>query len=437
MNNSLNVFLKCDISGIQSFIFNVPSTGAARELKSRSMYVQGIADSCLQELKDFFKDESVKELYNGGGNFYLEISTNKNEKDLQDKILDIQNFYLKSDIFPYIAYINRGDNLIDSLNDVNLAVQKAKMHRLLTFDLLDAKPVNTPVINIKEIQGINGQVPNGDFTWIADQSEGDKKLAALKLDVDNLGSLFMGRTENDYRKLSQEIKGFFDKGLLQLIKDEKFQQNIYVVFSGGDDCFLIGSWNRILELAIILRKRFIEFQKELRKQIKFEEDKEITFSAGIRIFEPHYPMLQMAEEVEEALDASKRYKYIENGVIEVKNSVSIFGKTVSWKDFEKAQLLSSTFTDLINNRDESKSLLKIFRLIYPNENDLPRVWRLKYFFRRNIQDKNRDILKPIFDDFEQALLFRYLNLNMKTINPDVHLVATRWAELLMKNLIIN
>lgn len=432
MNNSLDLFLKCDISGIQSYIFNVPSTGAARELKSRSMFVQGIADACLQELKEFFKNELVKELYNGGGNFYLEISTNKNEKDLQNKILDIQNFYLKSDIFPYIAYINKGNNLFDSLNQVNLAVQKVKMHRRLTFDLMDAKPVNTPIINIKEIQGINGQVPNGDFTWIANQSDGDKKLAALKLDVDNLGSLFMGRTENDYRTLSQEIKNFFDKGLLQLIKDEKLQQNIYVVFSGGDDCFLIGSWNRILDLAIVLRKKFFEFQKELRKKIKFEKDEEITFSAGIRIFEPHYPMLQMAEEIEEALDASKRYLYIENGVNKVKNSVTIFGKTLSWKDFEKAQLLALTFADLIKNHDESKSLLMIFRFVYPNENDLPRVWRLKYFFRRNIKDKNRDILKPIFDDFEQALLFRYLNL--KTKNPDVHLVATRWAELLMKNL---
>ena len=430
MNKSLDVLLKCDISGIQSFIFNVPSTGAARELKNRSMYVQGIADSCLQEFESFFKDEPVKKLYNGGGNFYLEISTRKREKELQNKIIEIQNLYLKSDIFPYIAFIAKRNNLIDSLNDVNNAVQKAKMQRLLTYDKIDAKPVEVPAIHVKEIKGINGQVPDGDFTWIANQSEGDKKLAALKLDIDNLGTLFMGKTESDYNKLSQEIKDFFDEGLLQLIKDEKLQQYIYVVFSGGDDCFLIGSWNRILEFAIILRKRFADFQKELRKQIRFEDDKEITFSAGIKVFAPHYPMLQMADEVEESLDTSKHHKYIENGVKKEKNSVTIFGKTLSWEEFEKTKALSETFYNLITYRDETKSLLKIFRLVYPNENELPRVWRLKYFLRRNIQVKNRDIIKPIFDDYEQALLFSYLNINSK--NPNIHLVASRWAELLMK-----
>lgn len=428
------IFLKCDISGIQTFIFNVASEGAARELKNRSMYVQGIAESCLQELKDFFKDDTVNELYNGGGNFYLAISTNKNEVEIQNKITDIQDFYVKGDIFPYFAFINERANIVDSLNDVNRAVQKAKLQRPLTYDLLDAKPVNVSPVNIRDIKGINGQVPNGDFSDIADRSEGDKKLAALKLDVDSLGSLFMGRTENDYKKLSQEIKNFFDEELLQLIKDEKFQQHIYVVFSGGDDCFLIGSWNHIFELAIILRKRFVEFQKKLRDQIKFENDNEITFSAGITVFAPHYPMLQTAEEVEEALKASKRHKYyVENGVEKEKNSVTVFGKSLSWNEFEKAQMLAATFTDLIKNHEESKSLLMIFRLVFPHENEMPRVWLLKYFLRRNIRDDNRDILKPIFEDYEQALLFRYLK--MKTKNPDVYLVASRCAELLLKNLI--
>jgi CRISPR/Cas system-associated protein Cas10 (large subunit of type III CRISPR-Cas system) len=433
MNSNLNIFLKCDISGIQSFIFNVPSTGAARELKSRSIYVGQIADSCLKELKSFFKDEPVKELYNGGGNFYLEIRTCKNGKDIDNKILEIQNLYLKGDIFPYISYINKRDSLINSLNDVNLAVQKAKMHRLISFDLLDSTPIKTPNFNIKDIQGINGQVPNGDFSWIAEQSEGDKKLAALKLDVDNLGSLFIGRTDSDYTILSQELKDFFNNGLLQLIKNNKLENNIYIVFSGGDDCFLIGSWNRVLELAIDLRKKFTDFQNDLKKKIQFDSNNDITFSAGIIIFAPHYPMLQMSEEVEEALNTSKRFEYFENGFRKEKDSVTIFGKTLSWKDFEKAQSLAKKFTDLISNCNESKSLLKIFRLVYPQDKELPKVWRLKYFFTRNVQSKNREILKPIFNEYEQALLFRYLNPKFKTLNPDIYLVATRWAELLLKN----
>ena len=430
MNNNFEILLKCDISGIQPFIFNVPSTGAAKELKNRSMYVQSIADSCLKELESFFVDETVKILYNGGGNFYMEISTNKTEDEIHRKISDIQSFYLESDIFPFIAFVAKSSNLFDSINDVNKVMQKAKMQRPLTYETLDAKPIKVPTFNINEIKSINGQVPKGDFTWIANQSEGDKKLAALKLDIDNLGTLFMDKSESEYKIISEKIKDFFDKDMLKLIKDENLQQNIYVVFSGGDDCFLIGSWNKILEFAIILRKKFFLFQEELRKQVKFKEDKEITFSAGIEVFSSHYPMLQMAEEVEVSLTASKHNKIEYKGVVKEKNSVTIFGKTLTWDEFEKSKSLSETFYDLIKNRNEPKSLLMIFRLVYPNENELPKVWKLKYFLRRNIKEANFEIIKPIFADYEQALLFHYLKIYTK--RPIVYLVASRWAELLMK-----
>jgi hypothetical protein len=72
----------------------------------------------------------------------------------------------------------------------------------------------------------------------------------------------------------------------------------------------------------------------------------------------------------------------------------------------------------------------IFRLVYPNENELPKVWKLKYFLRRNIKEANFEIIKPIFADYEQALLFHYLKIYTK--RPIVYLVASRWAELLMK-----
>lgn len=240
----------------------------------------------------------------------------------------------------------------------------------------------------------------------------------------------MERTEEEYEKMSKAIKEFFDKELLQLILDEKIEQNIYVVFSGGDDCFLIGSWNKIFDLSLILRKKFADFQTKLRTQIKFKDDKEITFSAGIVVFTPHYPMVQMSEEAEDALDKSKGNIYKVNEDLKEKNSVTVFGKTLTWEEFEHAQSISATLTDLIENQEESKSLTKIFRAVFPFRNEIPKVWKLKYFLRRNVKSKNTEIVKSILNEYEQALLFRYLELNTK--NPDIYLVASRWAELLLK-----
>lgn len=423
MGKTLKIFLKCDISGIQSFIFNVPSQGAAKELKRRSMYVEDVLKFCFYELKDFFKDDDFRKLYKGGGNFYLDISSIKSKQEIYGKIDNIQKLYLESDIFPYITFIEKETSDIGLLlMDVNRAVQKQKMQRMLSFDLIDARPIKVSDIKIGEITGINGQVPKGDFGQIADRASGDKKLAAIKLDVDNLGALFMGLTELEYKKLSSAIKDFFDSKLLNLIYSMGLKENIYVVFSGGDDCFMIGSWSHIFDLTLRLREEFLKFQKQIRNDISSLPNSDITFSAGLVVFTPNYPLLQVAEEAESALNASKR--------AEGKNSVSLFGKTLTWDEFVKTQEAKKTITELIQEKNESKSLLMIFRTIYPQKNELPKVWRLKYFLRRNIQSANLDEVRPIFKDYEQALLFRYLN--QKSINPDIYLVASRWSELLLK-----
>lgn len=424
MDNNFKIFLKCDISGIQSFIFNVPSQGAAKELKRRSIFVEEISKKCLSELKDFFKGDSVEELYNGGGNFYLDISTKKNRKEIDNEVDRIQKPYLESDIFPYISFIEKNSDEIGVLlMDVNRSMQKQKMQRPLSYNLINATPIRVPDFNVNEIKGINGQVPNGDFSYIAEKSDGDKKLAAIKLDVDNLGTLFMGLSKTDYQKFSQAIKDFFDAQLLQLISNLRMREKIYVVFSGGDDCFMIGSWNYILNLALELRDKFSAFQNEIKKEISSLPQNPITFSAGIVVFTPHYPLLQVAEVAESALSTSK--------LVDEKNSITLFGKTLSWDEFKETQTLSNTLADLIENRRESKSLLMVFRSVYPIKKELPKVWRLKYFLRRNIQFSNIDIIKPIFNDYEQALLFRYLNRRSK--NPDIYLVASRWTELLLKS----
>ena len=426
-------FLKCDISDIRSFIFNVPSKGAAMALKKRSVYIRNIADDCLEKVKDFFKNDLIEELYNGGGNFYLEIETNKTGEEIDKKIQEISGEFLKKDIFPYIAYIVKDtENIGDLLNKINRKIRKAKMQRPLSFGLLDAKPEEVEKIDIFKEKSINGQIPKKaenealEFEEIAELSDGDPKLAALKLDVDNLATLFMGRTKKEYKILSESLMDFFDKELLQLIKELKMQQNIYVVFSGGDDCFLIGTWAKVLELAITIREKFTEFQKTLKIKIASLPKDEITFSAGIIVFQPHFPMLQLIQEVEEALSISKRTAG--------KNSVAIFGKSLTWDEFKEAQELSKIFEELINNPDErnreNKSLLQIFRSVYPQKKEMPKIWQLKHYLHRNVKKENEITIKPIFDDYSKSLLHNYVGNKSK--NPDVYLVASRWAGLLLK-----
>lgn len=72
---NFNYFLKGDISGIQEFIFNVKSEGAAKSLKGRSFFIQALSLICIRmiedEMKEIFPDKKTELFYNGGGNFYL------------------------------------------------------------------------------------------------------------------------------------------------------------------------------------------------------------------------------------------------------------------------------------------------------------------------------------------------------------------------------
>lgn len=434
-----NYFFKCDISGIQSFIFNVPSDGAAKELKNRSMYVQDISEKCLQAFEDYFGKDNTKEFYKGGGNFYLKIETEKTEEELFDFKETVNKKYRLQDIFPYIDFVkDEGQESINDLLDkINKKIQKTKHQRPIEYKEFFFEPIEFK-ININEIKGINGQVPKDkhnnilDFDEIAKRSEGDKKLAALKLDVDNLGKLFRDRTENDYKKLSDALKDFFDAKFLQLIEQLEMKDHIYVVFSGGDDCFLIGCWNKIFALAIELRQKFDEFQKDLKIQIPSLPQEEITFSAGIVVVSPKYPVMRLAEEVEEVLESSKK--------VENKNSVNVFGKTLSWKEFEQSQAISKQLFDLIDKKGESKSLVarikssdigfdKLQQKALNGKISLPKVWRLKYYLR-NVKKENEPEVGKLFEEYTKAVLKALMQ--GKNTSPDIYPVAARWAELLLK-----
>jgi len=58
---------------------------------------------------------------------------------------------------------------------------------------------------------------------------------------------------------------------------------------------------------------------------------------------------------------------------------------------------------------------------------------LKYYLRRNVKSFNSETVRQIFDDYSQALLQQHIKYkNDGNKNPDVYLVASRWAELLLK-----
>jgi len=126
------------------------------------------------------------------------------------------------------------------------------------------------------------------------------QLAVIRLDVDNLGSIFgfgLGDSVSYSRiaTLSRLLDHFFS-GYFNLLANK---YKLYITYSGGDDAFLIGSWYNVLHFAKELYEKFKEFSCN---------NPNITFSAGILICNENYPIAKMAEKATELEDLSKGYR---------------------------------------------------------------------------------------------------------------------------------
>ena len=162
--------------------------------------------------------------------------------------------------------------------------------------------------------------------------KGQKALAVLKGDVDNLGSIFQSGLENNNLvkmvALSREINNFFALYLPYLCQHGDKESGtkfpyVYTVFAGGDDFFLIGNWKTIMELAAKMAQDFAKFSGN---------NKDIHFSAGVSLFKPGVPLKTIAEMGEDGIHKAKN-----SG----KDSISIFNATVKWNEYRHLLELSN------------------------------------------------------------------------------------------------
>lgn len=457
--------IKCDISGIQGFIFDVPSDGAARQLKARSFYVIAITEIAYEYLS---KQLSLAEsIYKSGGNFFAYFEAESEEK-LKQVFYDFQKEFFQESIFPIFAYTKATDDFKQDMQAVARAANLAKLQKPFFTETFDFKPYQAEkwenfTKKLVESQGfvieertekgnpfskagftfslqknnlqfegkILNKIPTDkdksitEFDEITQKATGDAKLAALAIDVDNLSSLFRDKEKKEYKSNSENLTDFFEKELYNILKEFIQSQEIYPVFAGGDDCFLVGAWNKILNAAHIIQDNFEKYKKEK----KFDN----TLSAGVVIVSPKFPMVRMAEEAENALSTAKSND---------KDKICIFGEVLSWQDFAKASEIAGKLKKFIEDNELPRNLLHRLQSSELGFTSLqekkagkiyfPRIHRLYYYLRNVEKDSEAGkYLKTLFDKYKEALLNNFLHKGGE--NPALYVVAARWAELLTKS----
>jgi CRISPR-associated protein Csm1 len=123
---------------------------------------------------------------------------------------------------------------------------------------------------------------------------------------------------------SRMLETFFG-GFIQEKMERDFKE-MYTVFSGGDDFFILGPWNRTIDFARAVREDFSRF---------CAENPDLTFSSGTVLSRPHDPLSFCAEMVEERLNGSKRS--------EGKNRITLFNQPLTWEELDKVLMEARKF----------------------------------------------------------------------------------------------
>ena len=262
--------------------------------------------------------------------------------------------YARRNISGYVPYFKEEDEWHDE-----------KYLKFLNDEDLDAVEINAPkLLNHLALEDVSRE---NDGNWY-----GIKALAVLKGDIDNLGALFQNGLEKPtFAKeaaLSRQVNNFFAVYLPYLCQTQTKYANTYIVFAGGDDFFLLGSWKNLMELA-----------KELRNDFeRYVVNDSIHFSAGLSVTKPKIPIHQLAALGEDALEKAKHH--------EGKNAVTCFGQTVSWADF--AKLTGDRYQDLNTLRDECNlstayiySLLRLTDMAADSTKPENNLWRSQLYYR--------------------------------------------------------
>lgn len=178
--------------------------------------------------------------------------------------------------------------------------------------------------------------------------KGLEALGILKADVDNLGLLFAcgmrkeRLTLSRLATMSRQMNNYFSIFLPYKLKTDERFKNIYTVFAGGDDLFLIGPWNKIIEFAGFLNDSF-------RKYVC--NNNEVTISAGMALHKPNDPVLSIAETSEHALNKAKSND---------RNSITIFGATAKWDKYTELEQIKTTIQNWLDSAMINNAM--IFRL---------------------------------------------------------------------------
>lgn len=275
-----------------------------------------------------------------------------------------------------------------------------------------------------------------------------RRLGILRMDVDNLGKIFQnqesGRSFAEYRALSLSLDYFFKYYLNKLWEaNNRFKAFTQIIYSGGDDLFIIGKWDVLIDFAEKIQAEFKTYTTEFNKTAP----NKATISGGVTFVTPKFPISKAAKLCEDDEKLAKSYPD--------KNAITLLGVPLGWeRDYEPIKHLKAQMVKLLSptKSDDSKDkvlpkaflmqLIEYYEIRLREEekekdkpSDLSWKWRFSYVIARTEDryKKSQSIL-DFLDQVKRDLFSNSID-NKQRHKDDIHdawaiySLAAKWAEM--------
>ena len=260
------------------------------------------------------------------------------------------------------------------------------------------------------------------FEDFAKEAIGINRIAVFRADVDNLGKAFIsgfkeqrdGKIVKDSKRkyetisrtatLSRQLSMFFKFYVNSILKNNN--RNALIVYSGGDDMFIVGSWNDVIDLAKNIREAFYKYTHG-----------SLGISGAIGIYPHSFPISRIAAEVGELESAAKnkdckknRITLFRKGKVYERNNEIESDWILEWEQLPSICIGESSSSDSakhiedklhelrrVFNKDEQKGkafLYKLLDLIRGITQDRINLARYAYLLSRaEIENSKLDVTK--------------------------------------------
>ncbi|MCD8129603.1 MAG: type III-A CRISPR-associated protein Cas10/Csm1 [Oscillospiraceae bacterium] len=253
---------------------------------------------------------------------------------------------------------------------------------------------------------------------LAEASEGIPRLGVCRMNVDNLGQSFVAGFERSLPDPTEKSRyvslvrtaafsrrmSLFFKGYINSILREQPALKVTVVYSGGDDVFLVGAWNDAIEAA-----------SRIRSALRTYTCGALTISGGVGVFQEKFPIRVAAAQTARLEEQAKSLPAVPELKQPEKDGLALFGAETDhcyhWDVFhqsvqgEKLELLESFFGSGDAERGNSMlyNILGLLREAQADDSRMP-LARYAYLLSRLAPPNSApEEAKKTYKDFSKKM----------------------------------